>query len=172
MLKKPSPQQYDPTDGAPYCLVHVRRKFAEIVKAAGGDAACEGADSVALEACRRIDRIFRVDSKFDRMSPERRKAARDERLGPLMESFREWAEAAIGKAVPGLALHRALAYTLKCWPYEFPPDDHGLPRRQRRGEVRGDAVHGRRPGTQVLEGSRGDVAPRALRACVGVPTIA
>ena len=34
-----------------------------------------------------------------------------------MESFREWASSAIGEAVPGLALHKALAYALKYWPY-------------------------------------------------------
>ena len=99
------------------CLVHVRRKFAEIVRSAGGDAACEGADSIALEARRRIDRIFRVDSGFDEMGHEQRRRARERRLRPLMESFREWARSAILEAVPGLALHRALAYALKYWPY-------------------------------------------------------
>ena len=99
------------------CLVHVRRKFAEIVRSAGGDSACEGADSVALEARRRIDRIFRVDSGFDEMSPERRRRARERKLRPLMESFRKWAEAAVCEAVPGLALHRALLYALRYWPY-------------------------------------------------------
>lgn len=99
------------------CLVHVRRRFAEIVKAAGGDAVCEGADSIALEARRRIDRIFRVDSRFDGMEPDQRRKARERKLRPLMESFREWAGAAIDRAVPGLALHRALAYALKYWPY-------------------------------------------------------
>ena len=99
------------------CLVHVRRKFAEIVRSAGGDAVCEGADSVALEARRRIDRIFRVDSRFDGMEPEKRRRAREKRLRPLMESFEQWARSAILEAVPGLALHRALAYALKYWPY-------------------------------------------------------
>ena len=99
------------------CLVHVRRKFAEIVRVAGGDAACEGADSVALEARRRIDRIFRVDSRFDGMEPDRRRKARERELRPLMESFRAWAEAAVGGAMPGLALHRALSYALRYWPY-------------------------------------------------------
>lgn len=99
------------------CLVHVRRKFAEIVRSAGGDAACEGADSIALEARRRIDRIFRVDSKLDGMGPEKRRKLREKRLRPLMESFQRWAEAAVSKAVPGLALHRALLYALKYWPY-------------------------------------------------------
>ena len=99
------------------CLVHVRRKFAEIVKAAGGDAACEGAGSIALEARRRIDRIFRVDSRFDKMGHEQRRRARERRLRPLMESFEAWARSTILEAVPGLALHRALAYALKYWPY-------------------------------------------------------
>ena len=99
------------------CLVHVRRKFAEIVKSAGGDAACEGVNSLALEARRRIDRIFKADQKFDEMGPDARKKARLKKLGPMMESFREWAERAIAQAAPGLALHTALAYALKYWPY-------------------------------------------------------
>lgn len=99
------------------CLVHVRRKFAEIVKAAGGDAVCEGAGSVALEARRRIDGIFHVDARFDGMGPEERKEARLAELAPLMDSFEEWARAQIGRAAPRLALHAALAYALKYWPY-------------------------------------------------------
>ena len=45
------------------CLVHVRRYFAQIVKIAGGDAKAASAASVALEARRRIDAMFKVDSK-------------------------------------------------------------------------------------------------------------
>lgn len=59
------------------CLVHVRRYFAQIVKIAGGDAKAASAASVALEARRRIDAMFKVDSKFDDMEPGARKAARD-----------------------------------------------------------------------------------------------
>ena len=51
------------------CLVHVRRYFAQIVKIAGGDAKAASAASVALEARRRIDAMFKVDSKFDDMEP-------------------------------------------------------------------------------------------------------
>ena len=99
------------------CLVHVRRKFAEIVKGAGGDAVCEGVDSLALEGRRRIDRIFKVDEGFDKMAPAARKRARAKKLKPMMSSFRKWAESAITQAAPGLALHAALAYALKYWPY-------------------------------------------------------
>lgn len=62
------------------CLVHVRRYFAQIVKIAGGDAKAASAASVALEARRRIDAMFKVDSKFDDMEPGGRKAARDAEL--------------------------------------------------------------------------------------------
>ena len=99
------------------CLVHIRRKFAEIVKSAGGDMACEGADSLALEARRRIDRIFRADGKLDEMGPEARREARIEKIAPMMVSFKQWAEEAMARAVPGLALHKALAYALKYWPF-------------------------------------------------------
>lgn len=48
---------------------------------------------------------------------KKRRKLRDKRLRPLMESFQRWAEAAVPKAVPGLALHKALLYALKYWPY-------------------------------------------------------
>ena len=99
------------------CLVHVRRKFAEIVKVAGGDAVCEEADSIALEARRRIDRMFRIDSRFDKIDPEARRKAREKKLRPHMESFKTWAEAAVAKVVPKMPLHDALLYALKYWPY-------------------------------------------------------
>ena len=46
------------------------------MKIAGGDAKAASAASVALEARRRIDAMFKVDSKFDDMEPGGRKAAR------------------------------------------------------------------------------------------------
>lgn len=99
------------------CLVHVRRYFARIVKAAGGDAKCSGADAVALEARRRIDKMFRVDSEFDNMSPDERKIARDKKLKPLMESFEAWAQMKQPATTPRLALRRAFDYALTYWPY-------------------------------------------------------
>lgn len=99
------------------CLVHVRRYFAQIVKIAGGDAKAASAASVALEARRRIDAMFKVDSKFDDMEPGGRKAARDAELRPLMEDFGGWARAQLPLASPKLAPHRALQYAVEFWPY-------------------------------------------------------
>lgn len=99
------------------CLVHMRRYFAQIVKIAGGDAKAASAASVALEARRRIDAMFKADSKFDDMEPGARKAARDAELRPLMEDFGGWARPQLPLASPKLALHRALQYAVEFWPY-------------------------------------------------------
>lgn len=99
------------------CLVHVRRKFAEIVKVAGGDTKAASVASVALEARLMIDEMFAVDERFDGMDAPARKTARLDHLKPLMEKFEVWAQTQIGKAVPKMALHTALSYALKYWPY-------------------------------------------------------
>jgi transposase len=99
------------------CGVHIRRYFAQIVKKAGGDEKAAATDSVALEARKRIDCMFAVDSKFDGMDAESRKAARDKELRPLMEEFLPWATAMRAKASPRLALYKALDYAITYWPY-------------------------------------------------------
>lgn len=99
------------------CLVHVRRKFAQIVKTAGGDAKAAKVESVALEARRRIDELFHIDSAFDAMEPAARKAARLADLAPKMTDFESWARIQRDKAVPRMELHKALSYALKYWPY-------------------------------------------------------
>lgn len=109
------------------CLVHVRRYFAQIVKIAGGDAKAASAASVALEARRRIDAMFKVDSKFDDMEPGGRKAARDAELRPLMEDFGGWARAQLPLAPPKLAPHRALQYAVEFWPYVMNVLEDGAP---------------------------------------------
>lgn len=77
------------------CLVHIRRRFAEIVRSVGGDAKAEAAASVALAARRRIDAMLAVDSGFDGMAAagdfEGRRLKRDRDLRPLMEGFYDWA---------------------------------------------------------------------------------
>lgn len=107
------------------CLVHVRRKFAEIVKVAGGDIKAEEAGSVALEARCKIDKMFAIDSNFDSMSAEDRRHERDIHLRPLMEEFYIWVQARKLEAVPGMALDAALTYALTYWPYVMNVLDDG-----------------------------------------------
>ena len=93
------------------------------MKIAGGDAKAASAASVALEARRRIDAMFKVDS----MEPGGRKAARDAELRPLMEDFGGWARAQLPLASPKLAPHRALQYAVEFWPYVMNVLEDGAP---------------------------------------------
>lgn len=99
------------------CLVHIRRGFAKIVRGAGGDEKAASKSSIALEARQRIDEMFRIDAKFDDLSPAERKEARDKELRPLMEEFGRWAKKQLPKASPKLALYKALQYAITYWPY-------------------------------------------------------
>ena len=107
------------------CLVHIRRKFMEIVKAAGGDAKAKKVASVALEGRRLIDAMFEVDARFDGMDAEPRRVARLEHLAPLMHGFSAWLDEQIPKATPRLALDNALRYAKWCWPYMMNVLDDG-----------------------------------------------
>ena len=111
------------------CLVHIRRRFAEIVKLAGGDAKAGGADSVALAARRRIDAMFAADSRFDELAAagdfEGRRLGRERDLRPLMEDFPIWARARRMEAAPRMALAKALDYAIKYWPYAMAALDDG-----------------------------------------------
>lgn len=53
------------------------------------------------------------------MEPGARKAARDAELRPLMEDFGGMGAGQLPLASPKLALHRALQYAVKFWPYVF-----------------------------------------------------
>ena len=95
------------------CLVHIRRRFAEIVKSAGGDAKAEAACSVALAARRRIDAMFAVDSRFDGMAAagdfEGRRLACERDLRPLMDDFHE-----SGRRPGAWRRRRAWRWTPRC----------------------------------------------------------
>ena len=101
------------------CLVHIRRKFAEIVKLAGGDAKAAG--TAALEGRRRVDAMFAADAKLAGLAAagdfEGRRLARERGLRPLMEGFLAWARAARAEAAPRMPLANALDYAIKYWPH-------------------------------------------------------
>lgn len=107
------------------CLVHVRRKFVEVIDSAGGAEKARRAHSVALEARDKINAMFHTDNSFGDVGADERKALRDERLRPLMEDFGRWLDAQIPKAAPRLKLHGALAYAKKYWPYVMNALDDG-----------------------------------------------
>lgn len=100
------------------CLVHIRRKYVEVLKKIkGDDDKAKAVGSIALQARQKIDAMFHIDSTFDDMTAEERKEARERTLRPMLEEFIAWVDEQIPKAVPRLALHEALMYSKKYWPY-------------------------------------------------------
>lgn len=119
------------TDGyAPYfslagvtnvaCLAHVRRRYALLVKSAGGDdvaAASSGDLRLALDGRRLVDRIFRAERAIGDVSPEERARLRAGDVARAMGEFESWCRAMLPHSTPGLKLREAIEYSLEYMPY-------------------------------------------------------
>ena len=102
------------------CLAHIRRRFAELVKLAGGDekaAEAAGDSSLALDGRRLIDRIFHAENRIGDVTPRERAAARQSEVASAMDRFVSWCEAMLPHATPGLRLERDMGYALKFMPF-------------------------------------------------------
>jgi len=102
------------------CLAHVRRRFALLVKAVGGDAAAEaaGGDSrLALDGRRMVDRVFRAEDAIGGAAPEERARLRAGDVARAMSELESWCRAMLPHATPGLKLEEALRYALAYMPY-------------------------------------------------------
>lgn len=65
------------------CWIHAKRKFAELVKATGG----ETNQTVAAEAAKRISEIFRLDNQLNDLSREEREKQRLLMIKPKVDDF-------------------------------------------------------------------------------------
>jgi len=102
------------------CLAHVRRRFAQLARLAGGDAAAEaaGGDSrLALDGRRMVDRIFRAEDAIGDVGPDERARLRAADVAGAMGEFESWCRAMLPHATPGLKLEEALRYALSYMPY-------------------------------------------------------
>jgi len=85
------------------CWAHARRKFEEIAKEEGA-----GVAGKALEFC---NRIFSLERKWGRLSPEERLSKRQEETLPVLISFFNWLEGIqTMKGKLGLAVNYAINY--------------------------------------------------------------
>ena len=102
------------------CLAHVRRRFALIVKSAGGDAvaaASSGDLRLALDGRRMVDRIFRAEDGIGDVAPGERARLRSGDVARAMGEFESWCRAMLPHATPGLKLEEALLYSIEYMPY-------------------------------------------------------
>ena len=103
------------------CWAHARRPFfilADVEEAARRKAASgkEAALSpVAIEVVRRIDALFEVERQINGLSPEERRAVRQDRARPIIETLHAYLIEKRQALSPRHDLAKAMTYMLKRW---------------------------------------------------------
>ena len=96
------------------CWAHARRKFADIVKAAGDKKAMTPGQKAADEAVKRIAAIYHTDHMYKGTSPKEILDNRQQSVKPLVDAYFSWIKGSVDN--PGLdhssALRTALNYSL------------------------------------------------------------
>lgn len=96
------------------CWAHARRKFSDVLKAAGKAGKREG---VAGEALNWIGRLYKIEAamKEAKLEPEAIYQQRQIQAVPLLEEFRLWLLIRQREVPPKSLLGKAIAYTLGQW---------------------------------------------------------
>jgi len=89
------------------CWAHVRRKFYDIQVA--------HKSAVAMEALERIGALYAIEKEIRGRSPEERRAVRNERSRPLLESLKQWLEETLTKLSRKSDTAMAVRYALGRW---------------------------------------------------------
>jgi transposase len=96
------------------CIAHARRRFFEAIKALPKKE--QKTPTAAHEAVRRIDELYTIEREISALSDAERRAVRQEKALPRLESLRAWASDLQQQTLPSGKLGEALAYLLKQWP--------------------------------------------------------
>ena len=89
------------------CWAHARRKFYDIQVA--------HKSAVAAEALERIGALYAIEKEIHGRSPEERRAVRNERSRPLLESLKQWLEEILGRLSKKSDTAMAVRYALGRW---------------------------------------------------------
>src|SRR5215472_5323283 len=89
------------------CWAHVRRKFYDIQVAYKS--------AVATEALEKIAALYAMEKEIHGRSPEERRAVRNERSRPLLESLKQWLEEILGRLSKKSDTSMAVRYALGRW---------------------------------------------------------
>src|SRR5215468_7790352 len=89
------------------CMSHVRRPFYDLYEA--------HKSAVAKEALERIAALYAIEEEIRGRSAEERRAVRNERSRPLLESMKKWMEETLGKLSRKSDTTKAIRYALGRW---------------------------------------------------------
>jgi len=71
------------------CMAHIRRKFFDVMEATQS--------ATATEAVEHIGPLYKIEEEIRGRSPDERRAVRNAKARPLLNSMREWLEASLSK---------------------------------------------------------------------------
>jgi len=89
------------------CWAHARRKFYDVYK--------DQSSPLAAEALQRIAALYAIESEVRGQPPDRRKAVRQSRAGPLLEQLHMWLSQTLTQLSKKSALGGAILYALNRW---------------------------------------------------------
>ena len=89
------------------CWAHVRRKFHDIAQANG--------TPLAVEALQRIARLYTIEAELRGNPPDTRRALRQARAGPELDSLETWFREKLRKVSAKSAFAAAVRYALERW---------------------------------------------------------
>jgi transposase len=89
------------------CWAHARRAFYELHQA--------NQSHVAAEALTRIGALYAIETEIRGRPPDERRAIRQARAGPLLESLREWLRQTLSRVSKKSELAKAVSYILTRW---------------------------------------------------------
>jgi transposase len=89
------------------CMAHIRRPFYDLYEA--------HKSPVAKEALERIAALYAIEEEIRGRSAEERRAVRNERSRPLLESMKKWMEETLGKLSRKSDTTKAIRYALGRW---------------------------------------------------------
>jgi transposase len=89
------------------CWAHVRRKFYELYQA--------HASPIAAEAVQRIGALYAIEEEIRGRLPDERRAVRQSRAGPLIESLHNWFEVSLTNLSRKSDTTAAIRYALGLW---------------------------------------------------------
>ena len=89
------------------CWAHARRKFFDLARI--------NKAPIAIEAIKRIDALFAIEREINGLSPDERRAVRNERSRPLVAELEIWLREQRAKLSSKSETAKAIHYSLKRW---------------------------------------------------------
>lgn len=104
------------------CFSHVRRKFSEVVKISGDK------QGIAAEMIERMKPLYALEARLREAGADHRtrKRLRQKIARPILKNIHRWLRSIKDSVLPKSKLGKAIAYTLKQWPYLIAYLRHGM----------------------------------------------